>query len=358
MRKIRAEMRNIPDTVLKLIKTLGSTAHASRKLTNAEVVCYAVAKLTGVYTLQSDGSYIYVPRYEVCPDCSGLIEKDDFHNPPPNDEANIEVWRAIKRQHVTRCTWLAMAMAGKFSKTVEVKHNQSTEPHVIEMKHNNSDVPVKITAEPMTAEKTAEAVSEPVTVAEAVPDTPNTSEEAQKPTLDTTNFEGADNDKPSLDEQEFDGEKTEQYVDDFGAVKTRIVKQKSTVKRDASDEIPDLLTNPKYRDKDGTSVSMEMGDSNPDGTRKPAISPDQASHLRKGKTTFQGKVTEKDVDDKTMILKTKVEGEMPDVKPDTGSRVEKDPDLAEPKIVGKKRVAETNQPENKDVPLDDMTFEE
>ena len=86
MRRIRAEIRNVPDTVLKLIKTLGANYALGRKLTNAEIVSIAIAKLTGTYTPLKDGTYIYKPQYEVCPDCSGLIELMDFHNPPPADD--------------------------------------------------------------------------------------------------------------------------------------------------------------------------------------------------------------------------------------------------------------------------------
>jgi len=330
MRRIRAEIRMIPDSILKLIKTLGTTLEQGRKLTNAEVVSIAVAKLMGTYVADGEGNYLYKPMYEVCPDCSGLIEIKDYLNPPPNDEANIDVWKAIKRQHVARCTWVTMAMNGKFSNQAVTKLVVK-KPNVIEMKHN--DIKPEIEFHPndttLPIEDHTEREVKDIHVNDVI----------DKPI-----------DKPSLNDMDFIGEETEQFIDEFGAVQTRVLTQKrKTIIDDSKKSIG-------AKDTDNVSVVMEVGDTNTDGGRSQIITSDQKERMGDRKS-FQGKVTEKNVDDKTMVIKIDVKGKQPDIKADSGARVEKDESQAVPIRVAKARNLKSNTPDNTEVGLDNMGFE-
>ena len=306
MRKIRAEIRYVPDTVLKLIRTFCTTYYPDRKLTNAEVVSIAIAKLTGKYEPQGDGTYVYTPQYEVCPDCSGLIDRITFNNPPPDDEAHADEWKAIKRQHVTKCTWLIMAQAGKFSKTPVKDYIEKIEkkekPNVIEMRYENDDL--------ITEDQTEVQVKD---IKTEIP--------SQTKPLITK--------KPSLDNVSFEGEQTEKYIDDFGGVKTRVITiQKKKI-------VDDSNKSTGAKDTDNVSVTMEIGDSM--GQSRNA----EFNERMGDRKSVQGKVTEKNLDDKTMVIKTDVEGQPPDILLDkkTGDVVEKDIELSKPLRVAKARVS-------------------
>lgn len=108
MKKQRYSLRDIPDTVINLVKTLvlAEENQVGYKVNASAIVVKAIAQLGG---------------YIVCPDCNGIIEPEIFNVPPENVPENKKLWTEIGKQHTASCSWLRVAKSGAFKAPVKVE---------------------------------------------------------------------------------------------------------------------------------------------------------------------------------------------------------------------------------------------